>query len=140
MDFALVHKDRRRNQNLGSGTTLALSEMILVGSVKDRVCILIDDIADTCFTITKAAKLLNRSGATKIYALITHGLLSGDALDRINKSPIDELIVSNTVPQEEHLTNSTKVKVIDVAPIFGEAIRRIHNGESVSFLFDVVAL
>ncbi|KAJ3020241.1 ribose-phosphate pyrophosphokinase [Thoreauomyces humboldtii] len=128
MDFALVHKERR---------VAAGSELILVGDVKDRVCILVDDIADTSFTITRAAALLTKSGATRICALITHGILSGDAVDRIRNSTIDEVVVSNSVPQQEHLDKcGGKLKVFDVAGVFAEAIRRIHNGESVSFLFE----
>ncbi|KAI8821525.1 phosphoribosyltransferase-like protein [Fimicolochytrium jonesii] len=128
MDFALVHKERR----IAAG-----SELILVGDVRDRVCILVDDIADTSFTITRAAALLTKSGATKIYALITHGILSGDAVERIRASSIDEVVVGNSVPQEEHVERAGgKLKVFDVAGVFAEAVRRIHNGESVSFLFD----
>ncbi|KAI8929284.1 phosphoribosyltransferase-like protein [Entophlyctis helioformis] len=132
MDFALIHKERR---HIGTATA---SDLVLVGDVKDKVCILIDDIADTSYTITSAAKILVDNGATRIAALITHGILSGDAIERINNSHIDELIVSNTVPQAANLAKSSKIRVIDIAPIFAEAIRRIHNGESVSFLFDVV--
>lgn len=84
--------------------------------------------------------MLVNKGATKIYALITHGIMSGDAVRRIQESRIDEVIVSNSVPQSEHLKACSKMKVFDVAPIFAESIRRIHNGESVSFLFDVVPI
>ncbi|KAI8919096.1 phosphoribosyltransferase-like protein [Powellomyces hirtus] len=128
MDFALIHKERR---------VAAGSELILVGDVKDRVCILVDDIADTSFTITRAAALLTKSGATRICALITHGILSGDATDRIRNSTLDEVVVSNSVPQDDHVAKcGGKLKVFDVAGVFAEAIRRIHNGESVSFLFE----
>lgn len=72
---------------------------MLVGDVRDRVCILIDDMLDTSFTLTKAAKLLHENGATKIYALVTHGVMSGDALDRIEKSYLDKVIVSDSVPK-----------------------------------------
>ncbi len=102
------------------------------------VCILIDDIADTSITITRAAQVLRDYGATRIVALITHAIMSGDAIDLINSSKIDEVVVSNTVPQEEHLARCKKMKVIDVSGMLAEAIRRIHNGESVSFLFDTM--
>ncbi|KAI8592218.1 phosphoribosyltransferase-like protein [Geranomyces variabilis] len=128
MDFALIHKERR---------VAAGSELILVGDVKDRVCILVDDIADTSFTITRAAALLTKSGATHITALITHAILSGNACERIVNSTIDEVVVSNSVPQDQHMAEcGGKLKVFDVAGVFAEAIRRIHNGESVSFLFE----
>ncbi|KAJ3300163.1 ribose-phosphate pyrophosphokinase [Borealophlyctis nickersoniae] len=130
MDFALIHKERR--------VTTSGSDMMLVGDVKGKVCILVDDIADTSYTITKAARVLVKNGATKIYALITHAIMSGDAIERIKASHIDEVVVSNSVPQEEHQAACDKIKVFDIAPVFAEAIRRIHNGESVSFLFESV--
>ncbi|GAB5591735.1 ribose-phosphate pyrophosphokinase [Umbelopsis nana] len=130
MDFALIHKERRHVEKPNK------ADMMLVGDVRDKVCILIDDIADTSFTITKAAKVLRDNGAVKIYAIITHGIMSGDAVERIQRSYLDEVIVSNTVPQDEHVQRCSKIKVFNVAPVFGEAIRRIHNGESVSMLFD----
>jgi ribose-phosphate pyrophosphokinase len=102
------------------------------------VCILIDDMADTSVTITQASQVLKGAGATKIIALITHAILSGDALKRLKKSPIDSIVVCNTVPQTEHVKACSKIKVLDVAGVFAEAIRRIHNGESVSFLFNTV--
>lgn len=111
---------------------------MLVGNVADRVAILIDDLVDTAGTITRAAKLLKDQGATYVYALITHGIFSGDAVERINgSSAIDKVITTNTTPQEEHAKAlGDKFVVLDVARVFGEAIRRIHNGESVSMLFD----
>jgi ribose-phosphate pyrophosphokinase len=109
--------------------------MMLVGSVENRVCILIDDLADTANTITRAAKLVRREGATAVYALLTHGLFSGDALTRINASAIDKIVVTNSVPQDEHRAICPKLEVLDVAPVFAEAIRRIHHGESLSSLF-----
>lgn len=77
-------------------------------------------------------------GATNVIAIITHGIFSGDALARINASCLTEVIVSNTVPQREHMEKCDKIRVMDVTVIFAEAIRRIHNGESVSFLADIV--
>ncbi|KAI8378255.1 phosphoribosyltransferase-like protein [Choanephora cucurbitarum] len=130
MDFALIHKERRRPDKPQN------HDLMLVGDVRNKVCILIDDIADTSFTITKAAKLLHEHGATEIYALITHAILSGDALDRIQKSYLDHVIVSDSVPQDIRLAKSKKFEILPVAPLLAEAIRRIHFGESVSSLFD----
>ena len=141
MDFALIHKDRRL-VNPNNSESIAL-----VGDVINKTCILIDDIADTSFTICNAAELLQKSGATKIYALLTHAILSnlsvivgGNAIDMINESCIDEVVVTNSVPQDEHVKQCKKIKTIDVSLLLSEAIRRIHNGESVSFLFDEVDL
>ena len=85
-----------------------------------------------------AAQLLRQSGATKVYALLTHGILSSSATALINTSCIDKLVVTNTAPQEEHMRDlKSKMDVVDVAPVFAEAIRRIYNGESVSNLWSV---
>ncbi|CAO3698661.1 unnamed protein product [Rhizopus stolonifer] len=130
MDFALIHKERRRPDKPQK------HDLMLVGDVRDRVCILIDDIADTSFTITKAAQLLHENGALKIYALIAHAILSGDAVDRIQQSYLDHVIVSDSIPQEVHLKKGSKIQVSPVSSLFAEAIRRIHFGESVSVLFD----
>ncbi|CCD26070.2 ribose phosphate diphosphokinase subunit PRS5 NDAI_0G02930 [Naumovozyma dairenensis CBS 421] len=111
---------------------------MVVGDVRNKVCIIVDDLVDTSYTITRAAKLLKDQGATKVYALITHGIFSGDALNRINQSSIDKLIISNTIPQDKtvQFLGKDRVDVIDVSRVFGEAIRRIHNGESISMLFE----
>ncbi|CAG8466499.1 1011_t:CDS:2 [Ambispora gerdemannii] len=134
MDFALIHKERRSQHQPHK------SDMMLVGHVKDKVCILIDDIADTSITITKAARVLVDNGAQKVYAIITHAIMSGDAIKRIQSSVIDQIIVSNSIPQEDHLQQCLKIRVFNIAPIFAEAIRRMHNGESVSALFNVTDL
>ena len=94
--------------------------MMLVGDVADRTAILIDDLADTSNTITRAARLLKKEGATSVIALLTHGILSGDAIDRINKSDLDKVVVTNSVPQQEHLKRCTKLQVLDVGHIFAE--------------------
>jgi ribose-phosphate pyrophosphokinase len=143
-DFALIHKDRkfhnhRSTEDLGMPAMTpgdVAFNMTLVGKVDGKKCILIDDIADTSHTITRAASLLHVNGATKVIAVITHGILSADAPQRIIASHIDELVVSNTVPQDEHkAVLGDRLKVYDTAGLFSEAIRRIYNGESLSGLF-----
>jgi ribose-phosphate pyrophosphokinase len=109
--------------------------MMLVGDIRDRVCVIVDDMVDTANTITRAAKLLKREGAVSVIALLTHGVLSGDAIPRINASALDKVVVTNTVPQDEHRRLCPKLEVLDVAPLFSEAIRRAHHGESLSALF-----
>ncbi|KAK3214853.1 hypothetical protein GRF29_19g1444581 [Pseudopithomyces chartarum] len=132
MPFALIHKERRPTQiNDRQNAT-----MMLVGEVANRTAILIDDLADTSNTITRAAKLLKKEGATTVYALITHGILSGDAIDRINASALDKVVVTNTVDQTEHKARCPKLEVLEVGNVFAEAIRRVHHGESISVLFD----
>ena len=94
--------------------------MMLVGDVSNRICILVDDLADTSNTITRAAKLLKKEGATKVYALLTHGVLSGDAIERINASALDKVVVTNSVPQEEHMKRCPKLEVLEIGEIFAE--------------------
>ena len=131
MEFALIHRSCRKKPG-------EEAEQILVGEVAHRVAIMIDDILDTSTTLLQAAKVLADSHAKKILAIITHGIFSGNAIELINASPIDNIIISNTVPQEDHIRRCPKIGVFDVAPIFAEAIRRIHNGESISYLFEHV--
>ncbi|KAL2019114.1 hypothetical protein VTK56DRAFT_10065 [Thermocarpiscus australiensis] len=132
-DFALIHKERRPTKI----TDRQNASMMLVGDVAGRVCILIDDLLDTGNTITRAAKLLKKEGATTIYAMVTHGVFSGDAINRINASAIDKLVVTNSVPQDEHKAQlGAKLDILDISPIFAEAIRRVHHGESISVLFN----
>ncbi|KAL1627316.1 ribose-phosphate pyrophosphokinase [Diplodia seriata] len=132
MPFALIHKERRPTQI----TDRQNATMMLVGDVAERTAILVDDLADTSNTITRAAKLLKKEGATKVYALVTHGILSGDAIDRINASAIDKLVVTNSVDQTEHLEHCNKLEVLEIGNVFAEAIRRVHHGESISVLFN----
>jgi len=101
--------------------------MMLVGDVAERTAILIDDLADTSNTITRAAKLLKKEGATKVYALITHGILSGDAIDRINKSELDKVVVTNSVDQSGNKRNCPKLEVLEVGNVFAEVGRNAEH-------------
>ena len=94
--------------------------MMLVGDVANRIAILVDDLADTSNTITRAAKLLKKEGATKVVALLTHGVLSGDAIERINASALDKVVVTNSVPQEEHQKKCAKLEVLEIGHVFAE--------------------
>lgn len=131
VDFALIHKERRPTRI----TDRQNATMMLVGDIAGKVAILVDDLADTSNTITRAAKLLKKEGATYVYALITHGVFSGDAISRINASALDKVIVTNSVPQDDHRRTCPKLEVLEVGTIFAEAIRRVHHGESISVLF-----
>lgn len=132
VEFALIHKERKKANEVAS--------MVLVGDVKDRVAILVDDMADTCGTICHAAEKLLEAGATKVYAILTHGIFSGPAISRINNACFEAVVVTNTIPQEEHMKDCGKIKCIDISMILAEAIRRTHNGESVSYLFSNVPM
>ncbi|KAL7307046.1 hypothetical protein TKK_0000787 [Trichogramma kaykai] len=130
VDFALIHKERKKANEVAS--------MVLVGDVKDRVAILVDDMADTCGTIVHAADKLVEAGAVKVYAILTHGIFSGPAISRINNACFEAVVVTNTIPQDEHMKECSKIKCIDISMMFAEAVRRTHNGESVSYLFSNV--
>uniref|UniRef100_A0A8D9ARC4 ribose-phosphate diphosphokinase n=1 Tax=Cacopsylla melanoneura TaxID=428564 RepID=A0A8D9ARC4_9HEMI len=130
VEFALIHKERKKANEVAS--------MVLVGDVKDRVAILVDDMADTCGTICHAAEKLMEAGATKGYAILTHGIFSGPAINRINNACFEAVVVTNTIPQDGHMKDCTKIRNIDVSMMFAEAVRRTHNGESVSYLFSNV--
>ena len=140
MPFALIHKERPRERTPPGGSRFNQAErrhagMILVGDVEGKTAVLIDDLADTSNTITRAAKLLHQHGAKQIIALVTHGVLSGDAIERINASALDKVVVTNSVNQEEHKARCDKLEVLEVGQMFAEAIRRVHHGESISVLF-----
>lgn len=133
VDFALIHKERKVANEVAS--------MVLVGDVKGRAAILVDDIADTCGTLCLAAEKLAEAGASEVHAYITHAVLSGNAVDKLNKcSSIKRLVVTNSVPHEDKKAVCPKIETIDIAPILAEAVRRTHNGESVSYLFSHVPM
>ncbi len=109
--------------------------MMLVGDVANRTAILVDDLADTANTITRAAKLLKKEGATKVYALLTHGVLSGDAIERINASALDKVVVTNSVPQHEHQRRCPKLEVLDVGTDFAEVSMNYWDFLAIQHLF-----
>ena len=110
--------------------------MNIIGEVKDKTCILLDDIADSAGTLCNAAKALKANGAKEIYSYIVHGVLSGKALERIEASDIKELILTDSIQASEKVKNSKSVRHISIAPLMGEAIKRINSDSSVSALFD----
>uniref|UniRef100_A0AAY5L8H8 Ribose-phosphate pyrophosphokinase 1 n=1 Tax=Esox lucius TaxID=8010 RepID=A0AAY5L8H8_ESOLU len=128
VDFALIHKERKKANEV--------DRMVLVGDVKDRVAILVDDMADTCVTTT----VFTFEFDGNVYAILTHGIFSGPAITRINNACFEAVVVTNTIPQEDKMKHCSKIQVIDISMILAEAIRRTHNGESVSYLFSHVPL
>jgi len=109
--------------------------MNIIGDIEGKRCILIDDMIDTAGTIANAANALKDLGAKNVYACCTHGVLSGPAMDRINESAIEELVMLNTIPLKEDGKNS-KILSISVAPLFAEAIKRIYDDQPISKLFE----
>jgi ribose-phosphate pyrophosphokinase len=119
--------DKRRS---GPGQ---ISEMNVVGEVKGQTCIIVDDMVDSGGTLIKAADTLLREGAACVVACCVHAVMSGEALDRLNCSNLEEIVVTDTIPH--HYPEGGKISVLSVAPLFAEAIRRIHCHDSVSSLF-----
>jgi len=109
--------------------------MHIMGDVKGKTAIIVDDIVATAGSLVEAVAALKRAGAKEVYAAIAHPILSGPAMDRLKKSSIKELLVTNTIPLEKGKKTS-KVKVLSIAGLLGEAIERIHNEASISSLFD----
>ena len=129
LDASLAIIDKRR---VGPNV---VAEMNIIGEVQDRIAILIDDMVDTAGTLTMAAAALKKEGAKKIVACCTHAVLSGPAIKRIEDSPLEELIVTNTIPLGPQAQGCRKIKTLSVAHLIGEAIRRTHEEESISSLF-----
>jgi ribose-phosphate pyrophosphokinase len=125
--LAIIHKERKQ-----AGV---VSDMTLVGSVKGSHCIIVDDMADSCGTLCRAATLLMEQGAESVIAMVTHGVLTGSAINNINASNISKLIITDTIPLSEEAVLCDKIHVQSVAPLIAEVIRRNYNGESVSSLF-----
>ncbi|MCF6461132.1 ribose-phosphate diphosphokinase [Clostridium sp. Cult3] len=109
--------------------------MNVIGDIEGKNVVIVDDIIDTAGTITKAAQVLKNFGAKTVYACATHPVLSGPAVKRIEESVIEKFVITDTIPLEED-KRIDKIEIVSVAPIFAEAIRRIHDNESVSILFD----
>ena len=126
-ELAIV--DKRRSED---GTA---EVMHVIGTVTDRVCVIQDDIIDTAGTVQKAALALKENGASRVLACAVHGVLSGPALDRVNESALEQLIVTNTIPQVGNAGICDKLEVLSVATLLAKAIQSIHDETSVSSLF-----
>ncbi|MCG3269207.1 phosphoribosylpyrophosphate synthetase [Loktanella sp. D2R18] len=113
-----------------------VAEMTVIGDVKDRVCIIVDDIVDTAGTLCKAAEVLMDNGAREVHSYITHGVLSGPAVDRITNSAMKSLVITDTIAATKPVLAAPNIRVVPTAPMFAQAILNTWNGTSVSSLFD----
>jgi ribose-phosphate pyrophosphokinase len=129
LDASLAIIDKRRD------APNVAEAMNIIGEVKDKTAVILDDMVDTAGTLTQAAAALKNRGTDTIYACCTHPVLSGPAISRIEESPIDHLVVTNTIPLNEKCQGCSKVMVLSVAELLGETIKRIYNSHSVSTLF-----
>ncbi|ODQ77666.1 hypothetical protein BABINDRAFT_40975 [Babjeviella inositovora NRRL Y-12698] len=125
LNFALIHKERARPNEV--------SKMTLVGDVTGKSCLLVDDMADTCGTLCKAADTLLANGAKEVIAIVTHGIFSGNAAGKLNESKLKKIVCTNSMPVGD--LQVKKLEQIDISATLAEAIRRLHNGESISYLF-----
>ncbi len=132
LDLAIV--DKRRS------APGEVAEMTVIGEVEGRICLIIDDICDTAGTLVKAAETLIAQGAAEVHAYITHGVLSGPAVARIENSAMKSLIVTDSIEATEAARASSSIRVVPTAPIFAQAILNIANGRSVSSLFETETL
>ena len=128
-DLAIVDKRRSAPGEVAS--------MTVIGEVKDRTCIIVDDICDTAGTLCKAAELLRDEGASEVHAYISHGVLSGPAVERVTKSALKSLVITDSIEPTGPVRGAKNIRIIPTAPIFAQAIQNIANGTSVSSLFDV---
>ena len=129
LDAELAVIDKRRSDD---GTAEVMN---VIGEVRGRTCVIADDIIDTAGTIQKGAQALKDAGAERVLACAVHGVLSGPAIDRIEKSPIDKLVITNTIPLTAEKAKCQKIVELSVARLLGQAIRSIHEETSVSSLF-----
>ncbi len=129
LDASLAIIDKRRER-------ANVAEVLhIIGDVRDRVCVMVDDMVDTAGTLTEGARALVKEGAREVWAVVTHPILSGPAIKRIEESPIREVIATDTIPLRPQAEECGKIQVVSVSELVGEAIRRINNEESVSSLF-----
>ena len=110
--------------------------MNIIGDVKNKTCIIVDDIIDSGGTIVNAVEALRKNGANEVYVFITHAVLSGDAVSKIKKSKIKKLIITDTIDNSKKIKNNNKIQVLSIASLMSEAIKRIANSNSVSDLFN----
>jgi ribose-phosphate pyrophosphokinase len=130
LDLPLAIVDKRR-------TDINVTEVMnVIGDVKGRTCLILDDIIDTAGTLVKTADALLDQGAKEVYACATHAVLSGPAIERIRESRLKQVVVTNTIPLREEAQKMDKIKVLSIAGLLGRAIESIHMETSVSSLFN----
>ena len=134
IDVPMAIVDKRREK---AGE---IADMTVIGDVKGKTCIIVDDICDTAGTLVKAAQLLVDHGATEVHAYITHGVLSGPAVERVSNSVMKSLVITDSIDQPDAVKNCPNIRIVPTAPMFAQAILNIWNGTSVSSLFEIDTL
>lgn len=148
-DVGGVARARELAQRIGCGLAIVdkrrskpgvVEEMTIIGEVEGQTCIIVDDICDTAGTLCKAADLLITEGAAEVHSYITHGVLSGPAVERIKNSNMKSLVITDSIAATEPVTAAANIRIVPTAPVFAQAILNIWNGTSVSSLFDTNTL
>ena len=134
IDAPLAIVDKRREK------PGEIAEMIIIGDVRDRICLIVDDICDTAGTLCKAAEVLKHNGAKEVHAYISHGVMSGPAVNRVMNSVMKSLVITDTINPTQEALKAKNIRVLPTAPIFAQAILNIWNGTSVSSLFEAETL
>ncbi|WP_212524161.1 ribose-phosphate pyrophosphokinase [Actibacterium sp. MT2.3-13A] len=144
-DVGGVARARELAQRIGSGLAIVdkrrvrpgeVAEMTVIGDVKGQTCIIVDDICDTAGTLCKAAEVLIENGAKEVHSYITHGVLSGPAVERITNSKMKSLVITDSIRPTDAVKAAKNIRIVPTAPMFGQAIMNIWHGTSVSSLFD----
>jgi len=117
-------------------TANAIEQMQIVGDVNGAICVIVDDIIDTAGTLIGASQLLKENGAVKVFACATHGIFSGPAIDRLNNSILEEICVTDSIPQEKNLLLCNKLICLSLVPLLAKAIQHLHEEKSLSILFE----
>jgi ribose-phosphate pyrophosphokinase len=117
-----------------------VAEMTVIGDVTGKTCLIVDDICDTAGTLCKAAEVLIENGAKEVHSYITHGVLSGPAVERITKSVMKSLVITDSIEASDAVRNAPNIRIVPTAPMFAQAILNIWNGTSVSSLFETETL
>jgi len=148
-DVGGVARARELAQRIGCGLAIVdkrrtrpgeVAEMTVIGDVKGQTCLIVDDICDTAGTLCKAADLLMENGAEEVHSYITHGVLSGPAVDRVTNSAMKSLVITDTIEPTEAVKAASNIRIVPTAPVFAQAILNIWNGTSVSSLFEAETL
>ncbi|MFT5346856.1 MAG: ribose-phosphate pyrophosphokinase, partial [Dinoroseobacter sp.] len=144
-DVGGVARARDLAQRIGAGLAIVdkrrskpgeIAEMTVIGDVQGQTCLIVDDICDTAGTLCKAADLLVEKGATEVHSYITHGVLSGPAVERIEASRMKQLVITDSIAATPAVKACSKIRIVPTAPVFAQAILNVWNGTSVSSLFD----
>ena len=114
--------------------------MTVIGTVKGKKCIIVDDICDTAGTLCKAAEVLLEAGATEVHSYISHGVMSGPAIERVTNSVMKSLVITDSIQPTDAVLNAPNIRIVPIAPLFAQAILNIAQGTSVSSLFDSASL